>query len=89
MRASSAKQIGLGVDSEYGQKTGLYGWFITSNRTWDIFPKRHEKIGLLDNLHFLTLSSPILNRLLIRSGYIKTVNVRESNVPMAAAPSRL
>ena len=85
-----AKQIGLGVDSEYGRKTGLYGWFVTSNRTWDILPKRHEKIRLLDNLHLLlTFSSSILNRLLIGGGCIKTVNVRENNVPMVAAPSRL
>lgn len=78
-----AKQIELGVDSEYGQKTGLYGWFITSKRTWDIFHKRHEKARLLDSLHLLlTFPSSILNRLLIRRGYIKTVNVRENNVPM-------
>jgi len=34
-----ARQIGLGVDCEKGQKRGLSGWFTTSNRIWDTFPE--------------------------------------------------
>jgi len=64
--------------------------FITSNRTSDMLPKRHEKIGLLDNLCLLlTFPSSILNRLLIKGGWIKSVNVRANNIPMVAASGRL
>ncbi len=85
-----AKQIGLGVDSEYSQKTGLYGCLshLTEHRI--CYLKDTKRFGYLDNLCLLlTFPSSILNRLLIEGGWIKSVNVRANNVPMVAASSRL
>jgi len=85
-----ARQIGLGVDCEKGQKMGLYGWFTMSNKTWDRFPIKHEKMRAKDNLHLLSiLCLSILNKLLVKSGYIKTVKITDNIVPILAAPTKL
>ena len=52
--------------------------------------KDTKRLGYLDNLCLLlTFPSSILNRLLIKGGWIKSVNVRANNVPMVAASSML
>jgi hypothetical protein len=88
----NAEHMGLGVSPiiTKGQRIGLYGWFVISNKTWEIFPRKTDKMRTEEKLHLLRSSClSILNRLPIRGGNIKIVNTTERDVPMVAAPSRL
>jgi len=45
-------QIGLKEASagRKGQKRGLYSWFVTSKRAWEMFPSRQENTSVEDSL---------------------------------------
>nr|MDO8097534.1 hypothetical protein [Candidatus Njordarchaeota archaeon] len=88
----NAEHMGLGVSPiiTKGQRIGLYGWFVISNKTWETFPRETDKMRDKESLQFLRTSRlSILNSLPTRGGYIKIVNTTERDVPMVAAPSRL
>jgi len=64
-----AETTGLDVSERKGQKIGLCTCIVTSNNTWDIFPRKAEKTRARDKLHILsTLRLSILNKLLTKDG---------------------
>jgi hypothetical protein len=49
--------LGVAVAERKGQKIGLYGWFVTSNRTWEMMPTKTEKTNAKESLHLLSTFS--------------------------------
>ena len=85
-RFPRAKYLGLGaaIVGKKGQKTGLYGWFVTSNRTCDVLPTKTEKTTEKEctftfNFFHVTMKDTAYQR-----GKIRTVTIKARNVPIVA-----